>query len=203
MLLVALTGGIASGKTTVAKMLVALGAEEIDADQVAREVVEPGTIGLEQIRADFGESVIADDGSLNREALASLVFADPNKREQLESILHPLIKTRTAELIAASNSEIVLYTVPLLVESGVDHSFDFVITVESGREIQLERLQRARGLSATEAQQRLTAQATREQRESRANSVIDSSGSMQQLEQQVGELWTRLKLLAAEKHAAN
>ena len=199
MFLIALTGGIAAGKSTVATLLRERGAFEIDADQVAREVTTKGSFGLEQIVLSFGEQVLDSSHGLNREKLAEIVFSDPAKRKLLESILHPLIRSRTAELIAATSKPIIIYSVPLLVESGVDHQFDMVVTVEAGASIQEQRLIDTRKLSADQAKQRIAAQASSADRISRADVVIDSSGSMNQLRSQVDKLWQEILLLAERK----
>lgn len=197
MFLIGLTGGIASGKSTVAKLLAAHGAETIDADQVARDVVLPGTAGLDAVVAEFGEGVLTGDGELDRTSLGKIVFSDPQKRIKLETILHPLIKIRTSELISESSREIVVYAVPLLVEANVDYPFDFIVTVEAGEDNQLERLVRSRGLSAEEAKERISSQATRQQREARADFVLDSSGTHEQLAKQVDTLWLEIESAAA------
>jgi dephospho-CoA kinase len=197
MFLIGLTGGIASGKSTVAKLLAKHGAETIDADQVARDVVEVGTVGLAAVVEEFGKGVLTSEGTLNRENLGSIIFSEPNMRLQLEAILHPLIKARTMELISKSQREIVVYAVPLLVEASVDYPFDFIVTVEAGQDNQLERLVRSRGLSLDQARERLASQATREQREARADFVIDSSGTLEQLATQVDTLWLEIESAAA------
>jgi dephospho-CoA kinase len=197
MFLIGLTGGIASGKSTVAKLLAKHGAETIDADQVARDVVEVGTVGLAAVVEEFGKGVLTSEGTLNRENLGSIIFSEPNMRLQLEAILHPLIKARTLELISKSQREIVVYAVPLLVEASVDYPFDFIVTVEAGQDNQLERLVRSRGLSLDQARERLASQATREQREARADFVIDSSGTLEQLATQVDTLWLEIESAAA------
>jgi dephospho-CoA kinase len=197
MFLIGLTGGIASGKSTVAKLLAKHGAETIDADQVARDVVEVGTVGLAAVVEAFGKGVLTSEGTLNRENLGSIIFSEPNMRLQLEAILHPLIKARTLELISKSQREIVVYAVPLLVEASVDYPFDFIVTVEAGQDNQLERLVRSRGLSLDQARERLASQATREQREARADFVIDSSGTLEQLATQVDTLWLEIESAAA------
>lgn len=197
MFLIGLTGGIASGKSTVAKLLAAHGAETIDADQVARDVVQPGSAGLDAVVAEFGEDVLTGQGELDRTNLGKIVFSDPHKRLKLEAILHPLIKSRTSELISESSREIVVYAVPLLVEANVDYPFDFIVTVEAGEDNQLERLVRSRGLSAEEAKERISSQATRQQREARADFVLDSSGTHEQLAKQVDTLWLEIESAAA------
>jgi dephospho-CoA kinase len=197
--LIGLTGGIASGKSTVAKLLAAHGAETIDADQVAREVVEVGSTGLSSVVKEFGTGILSDTGELNREKLGAIIFADPNRRLILESILHPLIKTRTTELIAESKKAVVVYAVPLLVEAKLDYPFQMVITVEAGIENQVERLVKSRGFKVDQAKERIAAQASRQQREARADFVIDSSGTHDQLAKQVDTLWGQIVSAMAGK----
>ena len=199
MFLIGLTGGIASGKSTVAKLLAAHGAETIDADQVAREVVEVGSTGLSSVVKEFGTGILSDTGELNREKLGAIIFADPNRRLILESILHPLIKTRTTELIAESKKAVVVYAVPLLVEAKLDYPFQMVITVEAGIENQVERLVKSRGFKVDQANERIVAQASRQQREARADFVIDSSGTHDQLAKQVDTLWGKIVSAMAGK----
>lgn len=202
MFLVGLTGGIASGKSTISTMLAKLGAEVIDADVVAREVVEPGTPGLKEVIAEFGEEIIQPDGSLSRAALAEQVFADLAKRTKLEAILHPLIKQRTMQLIAQSKKSIVVYVVPLLVEAKVDYPFDLVVTVESGVENQIQRLRDNRGLTEDQAQSRIHAQASEAQRVARADIRLNGSVSLSELEAEVSVLW-ELLVQKAEAKATN
>ncbi len=193
MFLIGLTGGIASGKSTVAKLLAAHGAETIDADAVAREVVEVGSTGLASVVAMFGEDILSAEGELDRKKLGAIVFGDEPKRLQLESILHPLIKTRTMQLISESEKAVVVYAVPLLVEANVDYPFEMIVTVEAGVENQIERLINSRGLTATQAKERIQAQASRQEREARADFVVDSSGTHEQLARQVDALWEKIE----------
>jgi dephospho-CoA kinase len=197
--LVGLTGGIASGKSTVSKLLASYGADTIDADQVAREVVMPGSNGLTAVVNEFGVEVLTSDGELDRQELGRRVFADAKKRKSLEAILHPLIKARTSQLIQESIKEIVVYAVPLLVEANVDYPFDMILTVEANPELQIERIVRSRGLSEQEAAARLAAQATKIERAERADFVIDSSGTHTQLETQVQLLWAKIEQAAKDK----
>ena len=199
MFLVGLTGGIASGKSTVSKLLASYGADTIDADQVAREVVMPGSNGLTAVVNEFGVEVLTSDGELDRQELGRRVFADAKKRKSLEAILHPLIKARTSQLIQESTKEIVVYAVPLLVEVNVDYPFDMILTVEANPELQIERIVRSRGLSEQEAAARLAAQATKIERAERADFVIDSSGTHTQLETQVQLLWAKIEQAAKDK----
>jgi dephospho-CoA kinase len=197
--LIGLTGGIASGKSTVSRLLASFGAETIDADEVARDVVIQGSDGLDAIVAEFGAGVLTSDGVLDRQELGRVVFADPNKRKILEAILHPLIRARTYQLISESSGEIVVYAVPLLVEAKVDYPFDMIVTVEASPEIQVERMMKSRGLSRQEASSRLASQASKAERVKLADVTIDSSGTHTQLEEQVRRLWPRIIQAAKDK----
>lgn len=199
MFLVGLTGGIASGKSTISAMLEKLGADVIDADLIAREVVQPGTKGLKEIVSTFGTGVLKSDGSLSRESLASLVFGNDEERLKLEAVLHPLIKEQTSTRIADSKAAVVVYVVPLLVEAKVDYPFDLVVTVESGVKTQLRRLVEHRGLTEDEASSRIRAQATEQQRLARADIRLDGALPLAELEAQVSELWDSIVLMASEK----
>ena len=192
MYLVGLTGGIASGKSYVASLLTEFGASTIDADQVAREVVVPGSPGLVQVVGVFGYEILLSSGELDRAKLGAIVFADPKKRLELEEILHPLIKARTTQLIGEQASEIVVYAVPLLVEANVDYPFDAIITVEAGVENQVSRLMQSRSMAESDARARIEAQTSASDRESRANFVIDSSGTKDQTKRQVDLVWQKL-----------
>jgi len=172
---IGLTGGIASGKSTVADLLAECGAVIIDSDLLAREVVEPGTDGLARIVRRFGDGVIAD-GRLDRAALGRIVFSDTNARRDLEAITHPAVRSRAAELEAAAGPDaIVVQMIPLLVETGQQDNFDAVIVVDVPEAIQRERLMARNGLSSSEADTRIAAQASREQRNGTATVVIDNS----------------------------
>jgi dephospho-CoA kinase len=199
MYLVGLTGGIASGKSYVASLLGELGASTVDADQVAREVVVPGSAGLVQVVGAFGFEILLPSGELDRAKLGEIVFADPEKRIELENILHPLIKARTTQLISQQPSEIVVYAVPLLVEANVDYPFDTIITVEAGVENQVSRLMKSRQMSEPDARARIVAQTTSAERVTRANFVIDSSGPKEQTRLQVVEVWKQLLEAAKAK----
>jgi dephospho-CoA kinase len=199
MYLVGLTGGIASGKSHVATLLSEFGASVIDADQVAREVVIPGSPGLRQIVVFFGEEVLMSSGELDRQKLGEIVFKDPAKRIQLEQILHPLIKKRTTQLIAEQETDLVVYAVPLLIEAKVDYPFDAVVTVEAGVENQISRLMSSRSMSEPEAARRIQAQTSSGEREAIADFIIDSSGTKEQTREQVNELWQNLVHLARTK----
>ena len=192
MYLVGLTGGIASGKSYVASLLSELGASTVDADQVARDVVVPGSPGLVQVVGAFGYDILLPSGELDRAKLGNIVFADPDKRLELESILHPLIKRRTTQLIGEQVSDIVVYAVPLLVEANVDYPFDAIITVEAGIENQISRLMQSRSMTELDARARIQAQSSAVDREARADYVIASSGSKEQTKQQVELVWQKL-----------
>jgi len=179
-MLIALTGGIASGKSTVARQFVALGATEIDADLLAREVVEPGSAGLASVVQAFGPSVIAADGSLDREALATIAFSDEQSRKRLESILHPLIQQLASERIKNTDG-VVVYTIPLLVETKSPLKFDHIIAVSAPVETRVQRLIQHRGMTEQAARARIHAQSSDQERESIADTVISSDCSMEEL----------------------
>ena len=188
---VGLTGGIASGKSTVAELLAAHGAVIIDSDRLAREVVEPGTAGLAAVVDRFGTGVLAADGSLDRAALGRIVFADPSARADLEAIVHPLVRARAAGLAASAPAgAVVVQMIPLLVETGQAGNFDQVVVVDVEPAVQLDRLQQRDGFSPAEATARVAAQAPRELRLRAADVVIDNSGSPEQLADAVERLWS-------------
>lgn len=202
MYLIGLTGGIAAGKSTVAKRWVELGAIEIDADQIAREVVEKGTLGLQQICEHFGDSVLNEDGSLNRAALGKRVFADQTELNALNAIVHPLVKARTAELLTQMPPHaIVIYNVPLLVEAAVDHDFDTVVTVEAPEEEQLKRLVSNRGMTQTEAKARIMSQAKPVERAALADRILSSNQDIHLLLRDADVLWRDIEKSAAAKMA--
>lgn len=187
---VALTGGIASGKSTVAGLLADHGALVIDSDVLAREVVAPGTPGLAAIVERFGPGVLAVDGSLDRARLGEIVFGDEQARADLNAITHPLVRSRRAELMAAApRGSIVVSVIPLLVETGLAGSFDAVVVVDLPSELQVARLQARNGFDLAAAQARVLAQASRADRLAAATWVIDNSGSQEQLRIQVDALW--------------
>lgn len=193
MLVVALTGGIGSGKSTVGQIFEDLGAIVTDSDQLAREIVERGTTGFDQIIAAFGDEVLKN-GDLNRAALAELVFKDPAKRERLELITHPLIRKAFAKIVeSAKGDSIVINQIPLLVESKHDYKFDHVITVSAAEEVRIERLLK-RGMSLTQIKQRLQAQSNDVQREEIADSIIRNEGSQAGLLSEVEKVWELLQL---------
>ncbi|MGY1695886.1 dephospho-CoA kinase [Geodermatophilus sp. SYSU D00814] len=189
MLRIGLTGGIGSGKSTVAALLAARGALVVDSDAIAREVVEPGTPGLAAVADAFGPQVLTADGALDRAALASIVFRDPQARARLDGIVHPLVRARAQEVVAAAPPDaVVVQDVPLLVETGQAGRFDLVLVVETDLETRLARLVR-RGLSEDDARARIAAQATDEQRRAVADVVLDNSGDPDALARQVEDLW--------------
>jgi len=184
-----LTGGIGSGKSTVSGLLAERGAVIVDADRIAREVVEPGTPGLAAVVEAFGPRVLNDDGSLDRPALAAIVFADPEARRRLDGIVHPLVRERAVELAAqAPPGAVVVHDIPLLAETGQAGSYDLVLVVEAEPETRVARLV-GRGLSEDDARARIAAQATDEQRRAVADVVIDNSGSREELAAQVDRFW--------------
>jgi dephospho-CoA kinase len=187
-----LTGGIGSGKSTVSRALAELGAVVVDADLVAREVVEPGTPGLAAVVDAFGPGVVRPDGTLDREALGKVVFGDDAARRRLSAILHPLIGARSAELWAAAEAAgaaVLVHDVPLLVESGLQGMYDQVVVVDVAPDVQLDRLVRLRGMTQQDAEQRIAAQAGREVRLASATKVLHNDGSVEDLQAQVRALW--------------
>jgi dephospho-CoA kinase len=192
MLRVGLTGGIGSGKTTVADLLAHHGAVIIDADLLAREVVAPGTPGQALVEKEFGPDILTPNGDLDRAALAQRVFADPDARRRLEAIIHPLVRDRAAALEATARPDaVVVHVIPLLVETGQVNAFYGGVAVDVAEDVQTTRLQ-ARGMTLAEAKARMDAQASRTTRTAVADIVIDNSGTPEDLEQRVRELWARL-----------
>ncbi|MER5944503.1 dephospho-CoA kinase [Streptomyces sp. NPDC001904] len=193
MLSVGLTGGIGSGKSEVSRLLVERGALLIDADRIAREVVEPGTPGLAAVVEAFGDDVLTADGTLDRPKLGSIVFADSDKLATLNAIVHPLVGTRSAELQeSAGPDSVVVHDVPLLAENGLAPLYDLVVVVDASAETQLDRLTRLRGMSEEDARARMAAQATREKRLAIADVVIDNDVSLDRLREQVDAVWADL-----------
>src|SRR4051812_19988105 len=194
MYLIGLTGGIASGKSLVSTRLAELGATIVDADVLAREVVEPGTPGLAAIEQHFGAGVISPDGTLNRPALGAIIFADPEQREKLNSITHPAVWRRARELFdAAGVDEVVVYDVPLLVEGakGRQLDFDLIAVVDASTETRLHRLMELRGMTREEAGHRLNSQASDAERLAVADVVIDNNGTIEHTLEQVDALWAK------------
>lgn len=195
---VGLTGGIGAGKSEVSRRLSAHGAVVIDADAIAREVVEPGTPGLAEVVAAFGPEVLRPDGTLDRPKLGDIVFADPDLRTRLNGIVHPLVGARMRELEeSAGPGSIVVHDVPLIAENNLAGGYDLVVVVDVPPRLQLDRLVRHRGLTREQARARMAAQASRDQRLSIAGIVVDNSGSLAELDRQVGELWAELRRRAA------
>ncbi|WP_225848456.1 dephospho-CoA kinase [Streptomyces sp. HPF1205] len=193
MLTVGLTGGIGAGKSEVARLLASYGAVLVDADRIAREVVEPGTPGLAAVVAEFGPGILAGDGSLDRPALGAIVFADEERRAALNAIVHPLVGRRSAELQQAAGPDaIVVHDVPLLAENGLASLYDLVVVVDAAPATQLDRLVRLRGMTEHEARSRMAAQATREERLAVADLVVRNDGPLTELEPQVQAVWRTL-----------
>jgi len=200
MFLIGLTGGIASGKSTVAKRWVEHGAVEIDADQIARQVVAPGTAGLAAIVETFGSDLLQEDGSLNRGKLGEQVFGDELKRLALNAIVHPLVKLQTKEILSALPEDaIAIYNVPLLVEANVDYNFDLIVTVEAPEDEQVKRMLKHRGLTEAEARARISAQAKPVERAAVADVILNSNQDINLLLRDADELWRDIERKAAEK----
>lgn len=203
MLRVGLTGGIGSGKSEVSKRLAERGAAIIDADQAARDVVAPGTPGLEQVVAAFGGDVLQPDGSLNRPKLGQVVFGDEAALGRLNAIVHPLVHQHMADaeeraVREGGDEAVIVHDIPLLAEAGKERSagFDLVIVVDVPRQDQLERLTGRRGMTRPDAEARMANQATREQRLAIADIVIDNSGSLADLDRRIDEVWADLRARA-------
>lgn len=189
----ALTGGIASGKTAVSDRLAALGAAVIDTDLIAREVVEPGQPALAEIAETFGPEVLAADGSLDRRALRQIVFKDDTARHRLESILHPRIEARSRELIAEhQQAPYIVLVVPLLIETGLFSDAKRIVVVDTPESVQIQRLTQRDGIDEQQARNILATQATRQQRLDRATDVLDNSRSLARLMEQVDRLHAHL-----------
>lgn len=194
MLRVGLTGGIGAGKSEVSKRLAAQGAILIDADLIAREVVAPGTDGLAEIVAEFGPAIVTQAGALDRVLLGDIVFADPDKLARLNAIVHPRVGVRMRELEdSAGPGSVVVHDVPLIAENGLAGAYDMVVVVDVQPRVQLDRLVRLRGMSREQAEARMAAQASREERLAIATIVVDNSGSLAELDRQAGELWAELR----------
>jgi dephospho-CoA kinase len=191
---VGLTGGIGAGKSEVSRRLASYGAVVIDADAVAREVVAPGTPGLAEVAAEFGPGILRSDGSLDRDRLGELVFADESLRMKLNAIVHHRVGERMRELErAAGEAAIIVHDIPLIAENHLAGNFDLVVVVDVASRIQAERLARERGMSKAQAEARMDAQASREERLAIATIVVDNSGSLAELDREVGELWAELR----------
>jgi dephospho-CoA kinase len=200
MLLVGLTGGIASGKSTVSAMLAERGAEVIDADHIARQVVMPGNPAWCKIRDHFGPGVLFNDGSIDRQALADVVFGDPAKLTLLNEITHPEIFARIADRLEAHHDQdvVVVLDAALLIEAGLAAGVDVLVVVHSPREIQVERLA-AKGMAERDASARIAAQLAPEQRLQRADIVIDNTGTLEELGRRMDQLWAELQRRLAER----
>jgi dephospho-CoA kinase len=193
MLKVGLTGGIGAGKSEVSRRLASYGALVIDADQIAREVVEPGTPGLAQVVGLFGTGVLAPDGTLDRQRLGEIVFGDDELRAKLNSLIHPLVGARLRELEQGADADAILVEdVPLIAENDLADFYDLVVVVDVPPRLQEERLVRDRGMTPDQVAVRMAAQASREQRLAIAGIVVDNSGSLAELDREVGELWAEL-----------
>lgn len=196
MALIALTGGIASGKSTIARRLAEHGAVIVDADQIVRDMQAPGTPVLDEIAAAFGAEMIDEGGALDRAALGARVFADPDALARLNGIVHPAVREeshrRFEEAFAADPRAVVVYDVPLLVEARVDDPWDLIVVAHAPADERLRRLIELRGMQPEEAQNRIDAQVSDAKRLEIADVVIDTAGSLQQTEQQVDALWQRL-----------
>lgn len=190
---VGLTGGVASGKSTVAGLLAEQGAVVIDADLLAREVVAPGTPGLAAIVEEFGPEVLTADGELDRPAVGAIVFADEEKRRALEAIIHPRVRERGAEIEAAAPPDaVVVHDIPLLAETGQATVFDAVVVVDVPEDVQVDRMVRLRGMTEADARARIAAQADREDRLAIATYVIDNTGTHEDLRHRVAEVLAEL-----------
>lgn len=200
MYLVGLTGGIAAGKSTVAKHWVSLGAIEIDADLLAREVVAPNSSGAKSILATFGTKFFDSEGNLDRKKLGALVFESKSDLEKLESIVHPLVRARTNELLESiPKDSIVIYTVPLLVEANVELDFDYVVTVEAPEAERINRLIEHRGFSMEDAKARIANQATPIERAARADSILNSNQDIFLLLRDADALWMKFEVANESK----
>nr|WP_217271048.1 dephospho-CoA kinase [Frigoribacterium sp. VKM Ac-2836] len=201
-----MTGGIAAGKSVVARRLSDRGAAHVDADALAREVVEPGSPGLNAVVKRFGRSILRPDGSLDRAALGAVVFSDPDARRALEAITHPAVQElstlRMAEAVADDPGRVVVYDVPLLVEARGTAGFDVVVVVHAPRDVRLQRLVGLRGMSEEEARRRVDAQADDRTRLAVADLVVDSSGPLEHTLEQADDLYDRLRSLSAAKLGA-
>ncbi len=191
MLLVGLTGGIGSGKSTVADLLARHGAVVIDADDLARRAVDPGTPGLARVSERFGSQVLTPDGTLDRQALARIAFGDDASRRDLEAIVHPEVATLFVDAVEPyrGTDRVVVYSVPLLVESHLDRGVDLVVTVSAAEESRIARLIRDRGMAEGDVRARMRAQATDEQREAAADLVVRNDGTLQDLSDEVERIW--------------
>jgi dephospho-CoA kinase len=194
MLLVGLTGGIGTGKSTVARMLEKRGAVVFDADVLARQAVAPGTPGFDQVIERFGPNVLAPGGGLDREALASIVFSDPAARRDLEGIVHPEVRRMFAEGCEEyrDSDRVVVFSAPLLVETGMHTAFDLLIVVSAPVATQIERLMRDRGMGERDIQARIAVQLPLEAKAEVADILVDNEGTLEELERRVEQVWRDL-----------
>ena len=192
MLKVGLTGGMGSGKSTVARRVAELGAVIIDADQIARDVVEPGEPALTELAEAFGEDILLDDGSLNRGELAKRAFVSAEKTELLNSITHPRIEQRTEEQFNAAGDAIIVFDSPLLIEMGQSEAQDLVVVVHTPVEVRLDRLVESRGVDREDAKQRIAKQISDDKRLQFADVVLENSGTEEDLVRQVDRIWERI-----------
>jgi dephospho-CoA kinase len=199
MLLVGLTGGIGSGKSTVAELLAERGAVVIDADDLARRAVAPGTSGFDRVVETFGSDILGPDGGIDRAALADVVFADPSRLRELEAIIHPEVARLLVESVELyrDTDDVIVYAVPLLAERGMAEGFDVVVVVVADVDRRIERLMRDRGMTAEEVRARVAAQLTDEERARVADVLLDNDGEPERLTPQVNRLWTDLAKRAA------
>lgn len=192
---IGLTGGVASGKSTVSAMLAELGAVVVDADLLARDVVAPGTTGLAEIVDAFGGEVLTADGGLDRPAMGARVFADEAARRRLEAIVHPRVRARAAELEAAAEpDDVVVHDIPLLAETGQGAAFDAVVVVDVPVEAQVQRMLELRGMSREEAESRVAAQADRADRLAVATYVVENTGTLDELRRRVREVFEEIRV---------
>ena len=199
MLLVGLTGGIGSGKSTVAELLAERGAVVIDADDLARRAVAPGTSGFDRVVETFGSDILGPDGGIDRATLADVVFADPSRLRELEAIIHPEVARLLVESVEPyrDTDDVIVYAVPLLAERGMAEGFDVVVVVVADVDRRIERLMRDRGMTAEEVRARVAAQLTDEERARVADVLLDNDGEPERLTPQVNRLWTDLAKRAA------
>ncbi|MDO8307869.1 MAG: dephospho-CoA kinase [Actinomycetota bacterium] len=198
---IGLTGGVGSGKSTVADLLAGHGAVIVDADQIARDIVEPGGPALAELVTEFGPRILREDGSLNRGELAALAFSDSRATQRLNEIMHPLIAAESRRRMqAAGDTPVVVYDMPLLVETGQQDLVDLVVVVDVPEEVQVARAVGLRGMDETDVRRRIEAQASREERLAAADVVIDNSGELAVTREQVEALWRRALASAASRN---
>ena len=191
MKVIALTGGIGAGKSLVANYFFSLGAEVVDADQLARQAIQQGSDGFNQVVQAFGDEILKD-GDIDRKALGAIVFSNPEKRQKLESIIHPIVQQGLTDARAElTDEQVLIYEIPLLVETKAASKFDAVITVEAPLEVRIERLKN-RGLEISEIEKRIASQVTAEERKAAANYVIENDGNEEELLRKVETIWTEI-----------